>query len=75
MALVKKLTKIGNSYGIVIPSEVLSMVDLKPNSKINITVEKGVILIHPVLKEDQMINEAFSKFVVNYTDTLQRLAQ
>lgn len=75
MALTKKLTKIGNSYGIVISKEIMNLINLKPDSEVEISVEKGGLFIHPVQKEDQLVSEAFSKFVQQYDDTLKKLSE
>ena len=74
MALVKKITKIGNSYGLILPSDIMELIGLKPDSEIEITVEKGGLLIHPTREEDHLIMEAFGQFVSEYDETLRKLA-
>ena len=74
MALLKKMTKIGNSYGVILPSDIMELIGLKPDSEIEITVEKGGLLIHPTREEDHLIMEAFSQFVAEYDETLRKLA-
>ncbi len=74
MALVKKITKVGNSYGVIIPSDIMDLIGLKPNAEVEITLEKGGLFIHPTLEEDQLVMEQFSQFVKSYDETLKKLA-
>lgn len=74
MALAKKITKIGNSYGLIIPSDIMELVGITPESEIEITVDKGGLIIHPTRKEDKIISDSFTKFVNQFSDTLQKLA-
>lgn len=75
MGLVKKITKIGNSYGLILPSDVMELVGIKPESEVEISVEKEGLFIHPTLKEDRLVIENFATFVKRYGDTLKKLAQ
>lgn len=74
MALAKKITKIGNSYGLIIPSDIMELVGITPESEIEITIDKGGLIIHPTRKEDKIISDSFTKFVNQFSDTLQKLA-
>lgn len=74
MALAKKITKIGNSYGVILPSDIMELVGITPESEIEITVDKGGLIIHPTRKEDKIISDSFNKFVNQFSDTLQKLA-
>lgn len=74
MALAKKITKIGNSYGLIIPSDIMDLVGITPDSEVEITIDRGALLIHPTNKEDKLITEAFTKFVEQFGETLQKLA-
>ena len=74
MALVKKITKIGNSYGVILPSDVMSLVGLSPDDEVEITVEKGGVLLQHTRKQNHLIMDAFRQFVDEYDDTLKKLA-
>lgn len=74
MALEKKITKIGNSYGLIIPSDIMDLVGITPDSEVEITIDHGALLIHPTHKEDKLITQAFTKFVEQFGETLQKLA-
>ena len=74
MGLVKNIIKIGNSYGLILPSDVMELVGIKPESEVEIKVEKDGLFIHPTLREDRMVMENFVKFAGKYDDTLKKLA-
>ncbi|MBI2335721.1 MAG: AbrB/MazE/SpoVT family DNA-binding domain-containing protein [Deltaproteobacteria bacterium] len=75
MPLVKKLTKIGNSYGVILPADILDLLGIKPEDELEMTVEKEGLLIHPSRKENNLVMQAFTKFVDQYDETLKKLAQ
>ncbi len=75
MALIKKITKIGNSYGIILPSDVMNLVNATPDSEVEIRVDGGKIILHPILENEKCVMESFAKFVGLYPDTLKKLAQ
>lgn len=75
MGAIKKLTKIGNSFGIILSSDIMSLANIQPESEVEIEIENGKLIIHPVLQEDQKVKAAFAKFVSNYSDVLQKLAK
>jgi putative addiction module antidote len=75
MPLTKKLTKIGNSYGVILPSDLMNLLGISPEGEIEISIEKGGLLIHPSHKENSLVMQAFTKFVDHYDETLKKLAQ
>jgi putative addiction module antidote len=75
MSLVKKITKIGNSYGLILPSEIMALVDINPDDEVEISVAQGGLLIHPTKQEDQEVIKAFNDFINRYDETLSKLAQ
>ncbi len=75
MSLVKKVTKIGNSYGVILPSDIMELLGIKPEDELEMSVEKGGILIHPSRKENNLVMQAFTKFIDQYDETLKKLAQ
>ncbi len=77
MTLVKKITKIGNSYGIILPHHVLKLVGLKPGGECLVDADKDKVSIRPsskLNKTDQRVMEAMTKFIKKYRKDLQRLA-
>lgn len=75
MGAIKKITKIGNSYGVILSNDIMSLANINPESDIEIEIENGRLIIHPILKEDQKVKAAFAKFVSNYSDVLHKLSK
>lgn len=75
MGAIKKLTKIGNSFGLILSNDIMSLANIHPESEVEIEIENGRLIIHPIVKEDEKIKNAFSKFVTNYSDVLQKLSK
>lgn len=49
--MVTHLTKIGNSYGIILNKKMLQQAGVISSTKINIEVKDGTIIIAPAIKE------------------------
>jgi antitoxin MazE len=47
MPLVKQVTAIGNSLGVIIDRPVLKQVDLSEKSEVEVSVENGAIVLRP----------------------------
>lgn len=43
-----KVIKIGNSKGIVIPSDILKVFDIKEKDKVNLIIDKNKIILEPI---------------------------
>ncbi|MBL7686275.1 MAG: hypothetical protein JNK65_09630 [Deltaproteobacteria bacterium] len=77
MVLVKKFTKIGNSWGVILPSEAFQALDLSPESECEIEIKKNVVQLRPhkkVSSKDEKVMKAMARFLKKYRDDLQRLA-
>ena len=78
MALIKKLTKIGNSYGIILPTEVLKIAGMVPEGDCEIEVDGEGVLLKPhfkTTKTDQKIMESMARFIRKYRQDLKKLAE
>ncbi len=76
MALLKKLSRIGNSYGIILPADVLKVVGLDENSEVEITInQKKQIIIKPTHLKDHKIMNTFMGVLEDYDDTFKKLAK
>jgi antitoxin component of MazEF toxin-antitoxin module len=75
MVLVKKLTKIGNSWGAILPSDILKMAGIKREYEIHLE-KRGVLLSphFPITKKDQKVMETMAKFIKKYHTDLKKLA-
>ena len=77
MALVKKLTKIGNSYGLILPAQVLKLVGMEPEEECEIHVENNIILLkphHKSLIKNEKVKKAMARFMKKYQYDLKKLA-
>lgn len=77
MALIKKLTKIGNSYGVILPSDVLKMAGIEPLGECEIEVDKEGVLLRPHFKgskKDERVMKAMARFMSKYRSDLKKLA-
>jgi antitoxin component of MazEF toxin-antitoxin module len=77
MVLVKKLTRIGNSWGVILPTEVLKVTGFDPHGACDIEVKKDFVLLRPhnkKNKQDEKVMTAMARFIRKYRDDLKRLA-
>ena len=77
MALVKKLTKIGNSWGVILPTEVLKIVGIEPEGECEIEVDREGVVLRPHLKtaeKDAKVASATARFIKKYRADLKKLA-
>ena len=47
MPFVKKLTKMGNSTGVILDRPILQQVDIEPGAEVEVSVENNAIVIRP----------------------------
>ena len=73
MALVKKLIRIGNSLGVILPSEILKIAGLDGDSEIEIAAEEGRVLLRTTRLKDHKIMKTFMSVVKDYDETLKKL--
>jgi len=75
MALIKKITKIGNSYGIIINNELLANMGLGPDSEVRITEGNGYLQIEPSQGRENRIMKAAAKYLDLYNRDFKKLAE
>lgn len=77
MGVLKKLTKIGNSYGVILPKGVLTVVGINPKRGCRVSVEKNKITIEPETKSQTLDDEvagSMVRFMKKYRSDLTKLA-
>ena len=75
--MIKTITKIGNSYGLVFDAALLKRAGLKPGDQVNVTVhESGAIVLTPIGKALNAgeVNTLVERTVKDYRKTLRKLA-
>lgn len=75
--MIKTITKIGNSQGIMLDAALMDLAHLKVGDQVNLTVhEGGAIYLTPMRPQPspQEVTAAIRKTVKDYRQTLSRLA-
>jgi len=75
MTLTKKLTKIGNSWGVILPAEILKVVGMSDDSEVEISVKENHIVLTPSNLKDHKVMKAFLSVIRDYDETLKKLAK
>lgn len=75
--MIKTVTKIGNSYGIIFDRALLDLAQLKPGDEVNVTVRpEGTIMMEPLRGEiaPQVFEDTVEGVLNDYNATLERLS-
>lgn len=75
MALVKKFTKIGNSWGLILPSEIMQVSGVTPDSEVEISVKGNQIILKPTRIKDHQVMKTFMGVLEDYNETFKKLAK
>jgi len=73
----KKISKIGNSHGIIFDSTVMEMARLKAGDEVNLEIHSsGAITITPLdgKRKGAEVSDAIQDVMKRYAKTMQRLA-
>ncbi|BDS08720.1 hypothetical protein NT6N_37600 [Oceaniferula spumae] len=75
--MIKTITKIGNSRGIILDSALLELANLKEGDKVNITVHSGgTITMTPEVGtvDNATFDGVLKEVLEDYSDTLEKLS-
>ena len=75
--MIKKITKVGNSQGILLDAAIMDLARLKVGDQVNLTVhEGGTIYLTPVKPEitPEEASKAVKKVMKDFNRTMKRLA-
>ena len=75
--MIKSITKIGNSQGLILDAALLELSGLKVGDQVNVTVhDGGAITLTPMRRtvSAETVSEAIRKTTRDYRRTLRRLA-
>lgn len=78
MGAVRKLTKIGNSYGLILPRGVLEVVGIDPKKGCRVTIKGGRLSIEAAGRRqtpDEEVAHSMLRFMRKYRNDLARLAK
>lgn len=75
--MIKKLTKSGNSYALVLDRAILDLLKITPDTPLEITTNGRSITVTPVASEisDPEIKAAATRFKQKYGRMMKRLAE
>ena len=71
----KKLTKIGNSYGVILSKEILEQVGINEKGELEMEVRGNELVLRPTNLKDHKVMKAFLSVVKRYDPLLKRLAE
>jgi len=76
MPFVKKLTKMGNSTGVILDRPILQQVDIEPDAEVEVSVENNAIVIRPHrYASDDDARAAGRRVIQNRRRLLERLSK
>ncbi len=75
MESLKTISKVGNSYGVIIPFEMLKEIGVKGKNKVRLRSMNGIIQIEPAEGREERVMKAAAKYVKKYHDDLAKLAK
>ena len=76
--MIKTITKVGNSHGIIFDSTLMQMAHLKAGDEVNVEVHSGgTITVTPVRTEisGEEATDALVEIMDRYDDTMRKLAK
>lgn len=76
--MIKQLTKVGNSQALVLDKALLELVGLEENGRVQLTVDKGSIIITPADPgpvDPKRFEACLERIVKERGEVLRRLAQ
>lgn len=77
MALTKRLTAFGNSYGIVIDKPILELLGITPETELELSTEDGrrLVLQPKHVTKRARLEAANARTIRNHRETLRKLAK
>lgn len=75
--MLKRLTKHGNSFALVIDKAILELLRITPKTPLDISTDGRTLVVSPVseAKKRKRFNTALEKINQRYGDVLKRLAE
>jgi antitoxin component of MazEF toxin-antitoxin module len=76
-AMIKTITKVGNSQGIIFDAALMDLARLKPGDRVNVEVHAGGAItltpVKPHISKEQF-DQALDGVLKDYSDTLKKLS-
>ncbi len=77
MAMVKRLSNIGNSLGIIFDKPVLELLKINKETDLNISTDGKRLIIEPLslLEHKKRVSKSLKKIIKNHHETFRKLAK
>ncbi len=81
--MIKKLSKLGNSFAILIDKPILDLLGIEETTRLKITTDGNVLIIEPIqemseselLSSDEKFREKYELLAAKYSVTLKKLSE
>jgi antitoxin MazE len=79
--MVKTLSRIGNSYGLIIDRSIMDLLNIDPDTRLEVTAERGGLFVRPApLDGDDdghkgRVRRSAARMAKIHEDTLRKLAE
>lgn len=77
--MVKMLSKIGNSYGLIIDRPILNLLGIDPETPLEVTTERGGLFVRPASSEvgdhKDRVRRSAARMAKIHRGTLRKLAE
>jgi len=74
--MIKKLSAVGNSLGLIIERPILELLDITKDTALEIKTDGEALIIRPVkLSKKERIRESTKRMIVGHDETLRKLAK
>lgn len=74
--MVKKLSAVGNSLGLIIERPILELLDITKDTPLEIRTDGEALIIRPVkLSKKERIRESTKRMIAVHDETLRKLAK
>jgi len=74
--MIKKLSAIGNSFGLIIERPILELLDITKDTPLEVKTDGEALIIRPAkLSKKQRIRESTKRMMAVHDDTLRKLAK
>lgn len=77
--MIKMLSRIGNSYGLIIDRAILDLLGIDPETPLEVTTERGGLFVRPVSSgaddHKDRVRRSAARMARIHQDTLRKLAE
>jgi antitoxin MazE len=71
----KKLSAVGNSFGLVIEKPILELLNIDRDTELEVTTDGSRLIIEPVVERKKRFRESAAKIMKKHEATFRKLAK